>query len=419
MPQDPFKIDQLQIEPGSGETLLISRDSADGSLRFADNVVTAGLKLSSMCGLRTVDQVRVVGKAGSGAQYTTVQAAIDSISIVDSGVRTPNVVLITPGVYTEDITLDQDGVVLLGLGPVVLESAAEATPDDVDGSNHTVSIVTTNAAHPPTSVTLRNLTITNSHQNKACVHIEGAVDGEIGLVDSTLDGNGKPEVSFGHGGVWINDCRLLARQETTYQVYSSFVNNLYISGGSFEGSHAASLSYVEETAKVVIRGVSAVKGLQLDYDGSGGTPATLGSEYVVQGCSEVGAVASTLTDEGSLTISGCPSVGNVTFNGNRTLTVNSSNIGDLATASGAVLVNSTKGVASGAGTLDEASQMGTEVFDNDAVVSVVFDVAHSDDQYMIQLDGAANILNKAATGFDINYGAPVSTTVRWIVHRET
>ena len=37
MAQDPLKIDQLQIEPGSGETLTIGRDATTGALKFTED----------------------------------------------------------------------------------------------------------------------------------------------------------------------------------------------------------------------------------------------------------------------------------------------------------------------------------------------------------------------------------------------
>ena len=47
MPQPPFLVDELQIEPGSGDTLTISRDSTDGAMAFLDAVVTGTLAVSS------------------------------------------------------------------------------------------------------------------------------------------------------------------------------------------------------------------------------------------------------------------------------------------------------------------------------------------------------------------------------------
>jgi len=47
MPQDPFKVDQLQIEPAALGTRKIRRN-ADGSLEFVDPTYTSGIKLSTL-----------------------------------------------------------------------------------------------------------------------------------------------------------------------------------------------------------------------------------------------------------------------------------------------------------------------------------------------------------------------------------
>ncbi|MBT7759836.1 MAG: hypothetical protein HN732_21075 [Rhodospirillaceae bacterium] len=69
MPQPPFLIDVLQVEPGSGDTLTVSRDSAGGALKFVDALLTSGVLLPSLVGLRNVTGVYIVGRAGDGAPY--------------------------------------------------------------------------------------------------------------------------------------------------------------------------------------------------------------------------------------------------------------------------------------------------------------------------------------------------------------
>ena len=67
MVQPAYQIDQLQVEPGSGQTLTISRDAPTGSLNFVDAVVTGGINLSDLAGLASIGSVFVVGSAGAGA----------------------------------------------------------------------------------------------------------------------------------------------------------------------------------------------------------------------------------------------------------------------------------------------------------------------------------------------------------------
>ena len=79
MAQPNIQADGVRIEPGSGQTLTITRDSTTGSLRFVDAVITGGINLKDMAGLSTIAGVLIVGKSGSGAGYTTVQSAITAV----------------------------------------------------------------------------------------------------------------------------------------------------------------------------------------------------------------------------------------------------------------------------------------------------------------------------------------------------
>ena len=128
MAQDPFLIDQIQIEPGSGQTLLVSRDAATGALRLQDAVTTGGILLHQLAGLRAIGNVYVVGKTGTGAEYTTIQSALDAVPSAASSAN-PYIVLVMPGIYTETVNIARDGVRLVGLGNPLIRSALELTPD--------------------------------------------------------------------------------------------------------------------------------------------------------------------------------------------------------------------------------------------------------------------------------------------------
>ena len=163
MPQPPFLIDQLQVEPGSGQTLLINRDSATGSLKFTDAVVTAGVLLKDLLSLNGVTGTFIVGSGGSGADYTTIQAALDAIPNTSSP-SAPSLVLVLPGLYTENLTIEKDGVALIGLGGVYLQNS---------GAGDTVTVIASPGATPE-NVVLRGLTITNNQAGFACVKVDGA-----------------------------------------------------------------------------------------------------------------------------------------------------------------------------------------------------------------------------------------------------
>ena len=163
MPQSPFLVDALQIEPGSGNTLTVSRDSAAGAMKFVDAILTSGVLLSDLVGVRNITGVFVVGRAGEGAAYTTIQSALDAVPD-SSSASAPSLVLVMPGMYTENITIQKDGTYLVGLGGVTLIN---------DGASDTVE-VSAAIATTPQDVLLRGLVIKNTIAAKACVRILGA-----------------------------------------------------------------------------------------------------------------------------------------------------------------------------------------------------------------------------------------------------
>jgi hypothetical protein len=207
MAQDPVKVDQLQIEPGSGQNLRISRNAATGGLLFKDAVITAGLDLSQLAGLRNIPNVLIVGKSGSGAPYTTIQSAIDAVP-VSSSVTNPYVILIMAGVYTETVSLYRDGVSLVGMGLVTLESALEATPDAL-GCDHTLYIQTASGSTPK-QVSLEGIRLTNAHANKACVRIVGGAGSLLGQTSITiLNCECKANSAGGNRPIWATAANTL------------------------------------------------------------------------------------------------------------------------------------------------------------------------------------------------------------------
>jgi hypothetical protein len=111
----------------------------------------------------------------------------------------------------------------------------------------------------------------------------------------------------------------------------------------------------------------------------------------------------------------------VTVNGNRTLSVVGSSIGNLALngTTAATLTSSTRGTVAGTGTLLEPQVSGSKVFAASASEGVVFDVPRPNADYTVTMDtGIVSIPYvsvKSTAGFTITFGAPVSTTVYWTV----
>ena len=195
MAQPPFLLDVLQLEPGSGDTLTISRDASQGGMDFVDAVITSGVLLQNLIGIRSITGVYVVGRAGDGAPYTTIQAALDAIPITSSATA-PSVVLIMAGVYAENITIQKDGVYLFGLGGVSINNSGASDTIEIsawtDGSSSTT----------PQDILLQNLTITNDQAAQSCIRILGADSFATGTV--TVDTVGwatGDTVTIGVGGV--------------------------------------------------------------------------------------------------------------------------------------------------------------------------------------------------------------------------
>ena len=411
MPQNPLQVDALQIEPASGDTLTVSRNAADGSLKFVDAVVVAGIKLSELAGIQGVSNVFVVGKGGTGATYTTIQSALDAIPASSSD-TSPNVILVCSGVYQENLTISRNGVHLVGLGEAVLQSASESTPNTDAADTITIQ---EDGRTVPEQVILRNLHVTNSHNAQACVRVIGGADSDVGAV-----------------GVSIEDCNLTATGSGGYPLRASSMNLLRVQGGGMGSSVATALCLVEEVAEFTLDGVDEVVALQLDYDNASAVkPSVLGSQYRVSNCTSVAAasslgtpISSRLEGVGSLTLSNCGSVANLVMHGDRPLAVVGCALGSvtLNNTAAATLVGCSRGAIAGAGTLSEAVQTGQASFLASASASVSFGVPHPDNNYVVSLELGVNALaiitNKAATGFDIEFPDGVQTTdVGWVAHR--
>lgn len=163
MPQPPFLTDAVQIEPGSGDTLLIERDSTDGAMSFQDAVITAGVLLPDLVGLRKITGFFNVGRAGDGAPYTTIQAALNAVPAASSAAA-PSIVWIAPGLYTENLTIQKDGVYLFSPGGAKLIN---------NGAADTIT-VSASLTKTPLLVVIRGLEIENDQAGQSCLNVVGA-----------------------------------------------------------------------------------------------------------------------------------------------------------------------------------------------------------------------------------------------------
>ena len=391
MPQPPYQVDQLQVEPSSGQTLTISRDAATGSLRFVDAVVTSGVNLSEMSGISTVDSVFVVGTAGAGATYSTVQAAIDAVPIT-SNENDPNVILVTPGVYQENLVLEKDGVSIIGLGEVVLKN---------NGASPTLTIQ--QGVATPELFLMRNMKIENDSVGQACINIQGVASTNLG---ANL-------LSF-------EDCTFVTSDIGNFPVLANVCNNIRLVGCSLSTGSSAILS-VQQVADFKIKSCTSVPSIQLAYDNTGTQPSLTTSQFSMEDCDSVLATIVNLSGEGSFSAKGCPVFGDFTVTGDRSSTFNQCNLGNLSIngTSAVTLQGCTRGTTAGAGVLDEDLTQGTVAFAASSSETVTLPVGRTSNDFTILLDtGDATpsfVSNKTTTGFDVEFTAPVTTTVRWVL----
>ena len=415
MAQGPFLIDQLQIEPGSAGTRLLSRDAGTGGLKFTDPVVGA-LLLSQLAGLRAVPNVFVVGKSGAGAQYTTIQSALDDVP-PSASATSPYLVLVLPGRYDETISIVRDGVRLMGLGQPEIRSALEATPN-APGATHTVNIFSDLGTTPKT-VIIENFIISNIHTSKAAVRVTGSV--------GTLLGN---------GGVLLRNCSVQANAAAgNYSLWANTCNTIRIEGGNWQEANNLGLLLLREVSLFQAVGVAGLGALDLRYDTGEDQPVNAAIGFFFGQCPNIATVtafgtpvAVTCSGAGYLEFSGC-SVSDLTFNGDRPLSALGTAFQAL-TLLGTVQATLVGGAHEATNVnvlavLDEHQRKGGASFGAELTKAVTFDIPFSDGNYQVSFEVDSQPVNdetpwvtgKAGTGFTLNFATAQTLTVAWLATR--
>ena len=261
MPQNPYKVDQLNVDTTAGTgTRLINRNTTDDSLQFSDPLVSSAVRLLDLVGVRNITGIALVGRAGDGAGFTSVQDALDAAPATAT-VAEPHVILINSGRYEENLVIEKDGVVLLGLGGVTL-----ANPTGTAAATLTVQ----EGGMIPLDVTLQNLRIENGEDGEECVLVNGAD-------------------TFATGTVTVNTAPLVATDTLTIGgtalvgvsgVRASGSNNFSVDGVStpdIATEIAAAINDVANSfaATVTATVVSNVVTVTSDTAGAGGNAITL------------------------------------------------------------------------------------------------------------------------------------------------
>jgi len=333
MAQDPIKVDSIQIAPLTAGTRIIDYDSVTGSVRIQDPALSSSTLLVNLSGIRSIQNVIIVGKDGPGATYDTVQKACDAVPS-SSSLADPWTILVMPGVYQENLTIEKDGVCLCGLGGVIL------TPLVADAT----VLIQAAVGSTPEYCRIQNIRVENSNAGEECFKILGGAGSTVG-----------------ESGIFIENCEVVASGVGSFQLYAEAVNDVYLTGGTFVGSTATSIVQVLQLHRFVWSGVQGANLSQLDYDSGGVVPSQFGSSYEISGLS-AGNTQSTFSGGGSLEINNC-SVGDVVFLGDRSATIRGSFIGDLTLNNTfeATLVSSSRGTVAGSGVLVESITQGTTV----------------------------------------------------------
>lgn len=392
MTQGPFKVDALQIEPGSGQTLLVTRDPTTGSLKFTDVPNPSGILLSDLANLSTISGVAIVGKAGSGAKYTTIQAAINAVP-AGTGITNPFLILVFPGVYTEQVTVNKDGITIFGMGmPTIAAPSSGATV-----------ILQAGVTTVPRFFQMTGVRVVNTYGTQPCLDLIGSSSSTVGL-----------------DGITLTNC-LMVPAAGGYSIRASTINYLTVVNSDLSLGDPTAIVRASQCARITLSGCR-LPPTQMDYDSAGVVPSDSTSAYVVTNCPKVGALQSTLNGVGSLTVNGCPSVVSLAMYGNRVASINGSDILGALGINGTTAVSlrgSSKGSVSGSGTLTEASTRGSAVFAGVLFVDVTFPVQKTNPNYQVNLDcdvytsTGIRVVNKLVTGFRIEFTAPQTTTVYW------
>ena len=413
MAQDPFLIDQVQIEPGYAGTRVIRNNA--GAMEFVDGQVTGGITLLNLAGLKTMQNVLVVGKAGAGAAYTTIQSALDAVPASSSS-SNPYLIWVGPGVYQENLNIVRDGVFIQGYG-ATLQSANEATPDV--GAEHTV-ILQAALGTTPSRVVFTNLRITNSHTNYACVRIVGGASSTVGTL-----------------GIEFQDCHFEATSTSGNRpIWATGVVGVSVRGGGMLGSDALAMCLFENIGSLLFQDTKDIPAFYLTQDHTGDLPTGGLGMAILQGCGQLGAasslspplsvtVVSSALTAGDLIMVGCASSSDAEFSGGVAWLV-SSPIGDIAiTDCNLRIRGSDHGTitSSGSSELGIDKVTGSVAFAGDTTKAIIFDTPFEEADYPVALEYDSDpgtpawITGKSGTGFTVNFGAAKTLSVGWVVTR--
>lgn len=394
MAQDPLQIDAIKIEPSLTGTRLID-SNATGDLRFSDLANVTGITLSELAGLQTITSIYTVGLGGPGAQYNSIQDALDAVPATSDALN-PSLILVGPGRYTENITIEKDGVWVVGLGATVIDAATADATITLQAS------VTT----APKWCRLQNLRILNANIGEECIVANGLAGSEIGQEEFAI----------------IN-CELVASGAGTYTVYLDTVNNVRIQGGSFEGSSGTSISHIENCYKILIADVAEISNCTFSFDTTASTPSLgVGGNYQIRNTHALGNMQANMQGGGVVSLYSLVA-DNLTMIGDQFCYAKSCQFDNVVVDSGSTISLSTctRNSISGSGSLEEELSLGVVTFTGTTSENVVFLVPHPDIDYIVYTEtevlAPIGVSAKATTGFTLSFSGTQTTSVFYSVIR--
>ena len=405
MAQSPFLIDQLSVAPGEAGTRTVQRDAAAGALSFTDPVA-ATLLLSQLAGLQNIAGTLIVGKSGAGAQYTTLTTALAAVPITASRTN-PYVILVMPGVYSEEIVLDVDGVVIFGLGYVEVAASAD---------DNTLTIQA-GAGTSPKWAQFHNVVFTNGYASKAAVRVIGAAASEVALYGVTFSNCGFEATAAGGGRpVWATSCGpLFFRNSSMPDNGLALCLFQEVMGFEFMATTLPALNYRYDTAQDIPAGT---------YLGAKVQDCWLGVDNTLNPVLDLD-----LDGGGSLGAFNLHVTGNTRISGDQAVSMSGEFDGDLSVLETATLAldeapSGTVTVAAGA-KYSPAFLQDTEALAAAATKAVAFgfNLGTADYDVVLELDGhpvnedTPWVTLKLATGFTINFNSAQTLNVSWTIRR--
>ena len=170
--QPPFRSDAYEVENADAPVgpRMFEASLLDGSIRFTDPRIPAGINLNELVGLQQAQNTIIVSQTGEGGSkdvngdpITTIQGALDNVP-VGADVDEPWTILVAPGLYVEDVYFFKDGVTLQGIGTVILRNASAVSTLRMRAGVSTV----------PRRVTIKDMRIECVTAVEACLDIGSA-----------------------------------------------------------------------------------------------------------------------------------------------------------------------------------------------------------------------------------------------------